>query len=208
VESERHAGDDGGSQAVIVERRAGRGIASDGTLVVWTIARGRRGTRWRSMRTDDRGVVSALTMETAPDDRLGRLELATDRGMLTAHPDALGTALHGNVVTASGVRHLTLAWSPEHVLLVDDEPLALEAVVPHLAEAARRAVSASVDRPVVRLDRRLEPETGRLLVEIEPNGSIVSRDSLTGESVRLAGPPSGRPLAELAEPGVWPLELE
>ena len=35
-----------------------------------------------------------------------------------------------------------------------------------------------------------------------------NRDPLTGESVRLAGPPSGRPLGDLADAAEWPLEIE
>jgi hypothetical protein len=193
---------------VTAERRAGRGIAADGTLVVWSIAQGTRGTRWRSIRTDARGLVSALTVETTPDGRLGRLELATDRGMLTLHPDAAERALYGNVVGAEGVRHLALDWSLEHVLFVDDEPLALEAVMSRLVERIGDRSSVAIERPIVRLDRRLVPERGRLVLEIETNGSTIARDPLTGESVRLAGPPSGRPLADLADAADWPLELE
>jgi hypothetical protein len=193
---------------VTPERRAGRGIGPDGTLVVWSRAQGTRGTRWRSTRSDARGVISVLTMETTPDGRLDRLELATDRGMLTLHPDSGRGALHGNVVTADGVRHLELPWSPEHALVVDDEPLALEAAVARLVDPIGDRTSDAIELQIVRLDRRLEPETASLVLEIEPNGSTVARDPLTGQSVRLAGPPSGRPLDELADAADWPLERD
>src|SRR5437762_13324475 len=99
-------------------RRAGSGIAGDGSHVVWSQAEGTRGTRWRSVRSRSGHVVAVMMIETTPDGRVGRLELATERGLLTLHPEPHETALHGNVVSAAGVRHIGLDWSPGHVLVV------------------------------------------------------------------------------------------
>ena len=94
------------------------------------MAEGRRGRRWRSIRRDASNrlvadlLVSDLLLEVDADGRWTRLELATHRGILTLHPDADGSAVHGNVVTPDGVVPLTFAWSPQHRLVIAGEPVA------------------------------------------------------------------------------------
>lgn len=106
-------------------RRAGRLDAGGGETVLWSVAEGRRGRRWRSLRLDALGaVVADLLLETDPAGSWTRLELATAAGLLTLHPDPDGRRVHGNVVTERGVVALAYAWSSGHCLVVRGEPVA------------------------------------------------------------------------------------
>jgi len=110
-------------------RRAGRLATGAGETVLWSIAEGRRGRRWRSLRRDAAGsVVADLLLEVDPGGRWARLELATTAGILTLHPEPDGRSVHGNVVTEKGVAPLALAWSADHRLLLPDEPVAAAAL--------------------------------------------------------------------------------
>jgi hypothetical protein len=110
-------------------RRGGTGSAADGSRVVWSVAEGRRGLRWREVRTDPAtaAVLSSLLLETDPDGRFTHAELSTAAGLLTLHPEGDGT-LHGNVVSADGVRHLRgLPWHPDGTLHVAGSAVAAAA---------------------------------------------------------------------------------
>jgi hypothetical protein len=110
-------------------RRAGQRPLPGNGDVLWSVAEGRRGRRWRALRRDASGaIVSDLLLELDPAGRWSRLELATSGGILTLHPEPDGSAVHGNVVTPSGVRPLALAWSADHRLLVEDDPVATVAL--------------------------------------------------------------------------------
>ena len=109
-------------------RRAGRlDLGRDGDAL-WSVADGRRGRRWRSLRRDARGgVVSDLLLELDPAGAWMRLEVATRGGILTLHPepgDGPDRQVHGNVVTPGGMRHLALPWGEGWWLAVVDEPIA------------------------------------------------------------------------------------
>lgn len=108
-------------------RRAGAGRFVDGTDVVWSVAEGQKGRRWREVRSRDGVVLSSLLLETFPDRRFAHLELSTAAGLLTLHPEADGT-LHGNAVTANGIRHVAgIPWPPGSLLVVHGSPIALAA---------------------------------------------------------------------------------
>jgi len=112
-------------------RRAGRGELADGATLIWSVAEGGRGRRWRSTTLDAEGrVVVALLVDVDPEGRIGRVELTSPAGMLTFHPEADGTCAHGNVVTPAGVRPITVAWSERHELRVADSPI-LAAIAAH-----------------------------------------------------------------------------
>jgi hypothetical protein len=131
-------------------RRAGRLDAGGGETVLWSVAEGRRGRRWRSLRRDDGGVVlSDLLLEVDPAGRWTRLELATTAGILTLHPERDEQSVHGNVVTDGGVLPLALAWSPRHRLLLPDEPVA--------AAALWSNSDPGEEGPGIVVDARLEP---------------------------------------------------
>jgi hypothetical protein len=103
-------------------RRAGRGTTADGSVVTWSVAEGRRGSRWREVRVRDETVVSSLLLELDPSGRFSHLELSTASGLLTLHPEGDGT-LHGNAVEAGGVRHVVaIPWTSDDILLVAGSP--------------------------------------------------------------------------------------
>jgi hypothetical protein len=123
-------------------RRAGRGTAADGSIVTWSVAEGRRGSRWREVRVRDAAVVSSLLLELDPSGRFSHLELSTASGLLTLHPEGDGT-LHGNAVEAGGLRHVVaIPWTSDDILIVAGSPTSRSAAarradVPPGAEAAR-----------------------------------------------------------------------
>jgi len=62
--------------------------------------------------------VSSLLLELDPAGRFSHLELATAGGLLTLHPEPDGT-LHGNAVTAAGIRHIRgMPWAADGVIVV------------------------------------------------------------------------------------------
>ena len=124
-------------------RRAGVATQADGSEVVWSVADGRRGRRWRAVTRRDGMVASSLLLEVDPDGRPARLELATAAGLLTLHPEPSGL-LHGNAVTTGGVRHVTMAWSNDHEL--EFEPFAICGAVS--AHRLGRSVPAGEGRTV------------------------------------------------------------
>jgi hypothetical protein len=93
-------------------RRAGRGRLPGGAEVVWSVAEGERGRRWRwTVRRPD-GLVTAGLVERAPDGAFRRLELATASGLLSLHPEPDSRSAHGNAVLDDGVRPIALPWEP------------------------------------------------------------------------------------------------
>jgi hypothetical protein len=102
-------------------RRAGHGRAPDGSIITWSVAEGSRGRRWREVvrAGEGSGIRSSLLLELDRDGRFSHLELSTAAGLLTLHPEGDGT-LHGNAVTADGVRHVVgLPWDAETVVLLE-----------------------------------------------------------------------------------------
>jgi hypothetical protein len=131
-------------------RRAGRFTSGGGDTVLWSVAEGRRGRRWRSLRRDAAGpVIADLLLEIDPGGRWTRLELATTAGILTLHPEPDERSVHGNVVTERGVVPLALLWSADHRLLLPDEPVAAAALGSDEANPP--------SGPAIVVDARLEP---------------------------------------------------
>ena len=99
-------------------RRAGSGRQSDGSEVTWSVAEGERGRRWR-WTVSDLGLIRHVALvEIAPAGSFARLELATPLGLLTLHPEPDRRSIHGNVVSAEGVRPLALDWSASAALAI------------------------------------------------------------------------------------------
>jgi hypothetical protein len=112
-------------------RRAGAGGGPDGAFVVWSVAEGRRGRRWREVVRTGEGIRSSLLLELDPDGRFSHLELSTAAGLLTLHPEGDGT-LHGNAVTPVGISHVVgLPWRHDAAIWLDGSGIN--------AAAARRA---------------------------------------------------------------------
>ncbi len=184
-------------------RRAGSAELADGARLTWTVADGSRGRRWRAVADLDGRITHAVLIEVAPDRSVSRMELVTSAGLLTLHPDADASTLHGNVVTDGGVRHLSFAWGREHAVSVTGRPIA-DAVTAHRL-AARTGVGQGRDVPTVVID----PSLG--LTEIMVRFSRVAEDTWL-----LSGPdgertldvdPRGIPSA-LTKAQEWPMELD
>jgi hypothetical protein len=202
-------------------RRGGVATQADGSEVVWSVADGRRGRRWRAITRRGGTFTSSVLLEVGTDGRPARLEVGTTAGLLTLHPDTTGS-LHGNAVTADGVRHLTLRWSDEHELEV--EPVAISAavtahrlgrsvpvgertVVPVVAIALDFAVD-EVTRRYVRLDAatwRIERDGDPRTVAVDDRGLPVWPPSTGSPAEGVDWPPSTGSPAEGVD---WPLELD
>ena len=160
-------------------RRAGRGTDATGALVVWSVAEGRGGRRWREVRSvTGSGVASSLLLETDPDGRFSHAELGTEAGLLTLHPEGDGT-IHGNVVTAAGVEHVRgLPWSTDAVLLVEDSTIAAAAAAHALGHVV--AAGTSVMRPAVIVNLGLAVRSGDVsITAVDGDGLPRLADSQT-----------------------------
>jgi hypothetical protein len=163
-------------------RRGGRGRLPDGSVVIWSVADGSRGRRWRELRrTRDGDVVSSLLLETFPDGRFAHTELSTAAGLLTLHPESDAT-LHGNVITERGIQHVRgIAWPAGSVLLVQGSTIAA-------AAAARFRATAAADIGDV----------------VEVSLDLELRASSVGRDVQATIDGDGLPLLDDSE--TWPLE--
>jgi hypothetical protein len=186
-------------------RRAGTGRVAGGRRLTWTVADGRRGRRWRAITTGADGrLVKSLLLELAPDGAIVKLELATQAGLLTLHPDPGDTRLHGNVVRPGGVEHVTLPWSDAHALVVG------ASAVTGAVAAARLATSVAVGEgrsfPAVEVgeDLALRRATWRAARVGERRWRLLAADG--GPSVVVTLDPDGIPVALDGEE-TWPLEI-
>jgi hypothetical protein len=190
-------------------RAAGRGALPDGSVVIWVVSEGRRGRRWRETITTgegpDRGprdIRSSLLLETDPSGRFLHLELSTAAGLLTLHPEGDGS-LHGNAVSADGVRHVVgLPFPAGAVVVVAGSPIAAAAAL----GSARGTIGMAGDAPIG--ERRIpaafvQPDlgvsTGDAAIREAPDGWQV------GEGTPLRLDADGLPV--LPDPGRWSLEL-
>lgn len=147
-------------------RIAGRVRASHGDLVepsaaspgadatvLWSMAEGRRGRRWRATIRTSAGLIEDLLLEVGLDGRPGRLELTTDHGALTLHPEPDGRSAHGNVVGHDGVGALAFPWSPRHSFDVEGSWVPVVVMVAELR--ARIGVGEESGEQVLHVDRQL-----------------------------------------------------
>lgn len=151
-------------------RRAGTYGTADGSMVVWTVADGRRGRRWREVRSRDGAVDRALLLETDPDGRVTRLEISAAAGLLTLHPEADDSALYGNVATPGGIRHHAFAWSADHALVVDGSAASMAALIRRHPTGPIRAVLIGDD--LVPREETLDPAS--VDVSLDADGVAVS----------------------------------
>jgi hypothetical protein len=184
-------------------RRGGHARNPLGDLVTWSEAEGERGTRWREAIEREGRLVRSLLLEASADARPTRLEMTTLAGLLTLHPESDESALHGNVVTPAGVRHLTLAWSPEHELFVVASPASATIGIRRLARSM--VVGATVIIDLVYVDDELEPRPARWRVERIGTHGWHLHDVDGSEERRLTVADDGRPI--LLDEVSWPLEV-
>lgn len=137
-------------------RRGGVLPAGDGARVLWSVAEGRRGRRWRFSRTDATGAGLSALLEVDPAGSHRRLEVTAPAGLLTLHPEPDQSSAHGNVVTPAGIRHLAFPWGPTWRFDVVDLPWV----------ATVEGGEGTVD--LLRIDRDLEVvRAARLLTSAE-----------------------------------------
>jgi hypothetical protein len=172
-------------------RRAGRAMLGDGSELLWTLAEGGRGRRWRAVTTLEGQITHALLLEIDLAGRPARLELTTDAGMLTLHPETDGTSIHGNVVHRGGVRPLAFAWGPDHDLEVVDRPLATAVMLRRLGASIR--VGEGETLPVLAVDRSLAVRPGTRLVRRIADRRWVVADLAAARELVLELDPDGVP---------------
>jgi hypothetical protein len=103
-------------------RRAGRGRTTDGADVLWSLAEGERGRRWRWTMRDGGRLVHVGLVERDPSGAFARLELAAPAGLLTFHPAPDGRLAHGNVVGSEAVRPIAVAWQAGWAVALEGDP--------------------------------------------------------------------------------------
>ena len=183
-------------------RLAGSARLADGGTLVWTVADGSRGRRWRGVATVDGHITHAVLLEVASDRTFARLELTAPAGLLTLHPEAGGTTLHGNVVTPAGVRHLSFDWGDDHAIAVTGRPIA-DAITAHrlagfvgVGEGRDlRVLVVGPDLAITEASCRFEHVTDGTWRLVEPGG---------GRTLTID--PRGIPFG--TKGAVWPLELD
>ncbi len=185
-------------------RTGGRTVLPDGTVIVWSVAEGLRGRRWRESITRSGGLGSSLLLEASPAGGPRRLELTTANGLLTLHPDADDRMLHGNVVAPDGVRHLRFEWSFEHELVVLGSPAAAAIALRRFADIL--AVGETRPVPAVVVDDSLEPRAGTWEVTRTGTGSWTLGENGVGEAEAVEIDAAGLPV--LAGTETWPLAVD
>lgn len=130
-------------------RVAGTGRLADGSTVIWTVADGRKGRRWREVVAEGDAVRHSLLLETDRERRFSHLELARADGLWTYHLEGDGT-LHGNHVARSGEAdlqvHHTAGWpfGLDDALIVDGSPISLAAVAWQRSQTGRVGEAAAL----------------------------------------------------------------
>ena len=181
-----------------------------GSRLIWSVADGRRGRRWRAVASLDGAISHALLLEVDLEGRPSRLELTTAAGMLTLHPDeASDRSLHGNVVTPAGVRHLGLPWSDEHGLEIQGHPIASAVTAHRLRDSVPVGEGRTLPVVVVTADLSVSPTTRRFIRLGESNWRIEGEVGASGsaEGRLLAVDDRGLPIG-LGDGREWPLELD
>jgi hypothetical protein len=182
-------------------RRAGRLLDPDGGTRLWTVAEGTRGRRWRERWSGPGGDV-ALLLETDPGGRWRKLELAGPAGLLTLHPEDDDSAVHGNIATKEGVRHLAFPWSSEHRLHVTGSMATLVVVAQGLADDIAVGEGTRRSGLVVTDDGDVAAATLGIW-HLDPDGWAIQVGDRS-DRIRLDG--AGLPTGETGTS--WPLELE
>ncbi len=185
-------------------RSGGRAELPGGATVVWSVAEGRRGRRWREAVQVAGGLARSVLLEASPAGRPTYLEVATPAGLLTLHPDVDERELHGNVVASDGVRHLRFDWSLEHELFIVGSVAAASVALHRLGGVIGLGEGRRV--PVLQIDDTLQPVAAAWRVSRTSAGGWHLQNAETGEERSTVLDDDGIPLV----PGTvsWPLELD
>ena len=185
-------------------RLGGRAALDGGGAVVWSVAEGRRGRRWREVVTQGGGIARSVLLEVSPAGRASYLELATPSGLLTLHPDAHERELHGNAVTAGGIRHLRFDWSLDHALQVVGSSVAAAVALHRLAGIVALGEGRRI--PILLIDDGLDPVAANQRVTRTSAGGWHIVEVERDEERTMVLDDDGVPLL----PGsvTWPLETD
>ena len=179
-------------------RRAGSGRLADGAFLVWSVAEGQRGRRWRAQRLEDEAVTTSILLEVDRDGRASRLEVDAPAGLLTLHPADDRRSVHGNIVSPDGVRPLSFDWTEASAFLVEGVPIGEIVTVDRLGRELGVGERASLHVLVV--DRHLGVSVGRrAFVRLSGSGWRCDDEPCLVE-------PDGTP--HLDGGMSWPLETE
>lgn len=185
-------------------RRAGRGTDASEAEIVWTVSEGRRGRRWREVRSGPHGVITSLLLETDATGRISHVEISTAAGLLTLHPEADGT-LHGNIVGERGIEHVEgLAWRDEAVVLLEGSLIARAAAIRTAAigsAAIGTAGPESTLMPALHVDLHLQTRLHDVRITRDEGGRW-----LVGDEPALRVDPDGLPVLDGGS--TWALERE
>jgi hypothetical protein len=181
-------------------------------VLLWSIAEGARGARWRASGRGPNGLLWDMLLEVGLDGRPGRLEMTMPSGQLTLHPEPDGLSARGNVVTVDGVRPLAFPWSPRHWFESRQGPVTSAAMLRSL----RSEVAVGEFRlvPGLHVDDELGVSRGERGVQrlTESRWSIKESDGFRRE---LSLDADGLPIFEAGDERnaaseaarVWPLEV-
>ena len=151
------------------------------------------------------GLIEALLLEVALDGRPGRLEVTTDHGVLTLHPEPDGRSAHGNVVAHEGVRALAFPWSARHAYDVEGSWVPIVVMVAELA--GRIGVGEESGEQVVHVDRQLRVHHAERFVRRLSAGTWRIESEIGPAAVTIEIDDDGLPVFPDALGAVrWPLE--
>jgi hypothetical protein len=154
--------------------------------------------------TNDGTIDSDLLIESTTSGRPTRLELATNAGLLTLHPEPDDAGLHGNTVTPAGIRHHDLPWSANHVLFVDGSTLSDAVVVGAVAD--RLDIGDGSWFGAIVVDRALVPRVGQvLIVRLDASAYAITMPA-AGEERRVIVDAHGLPATGTVT--TWQLERD
>ncbi len=148
--------------------------------------------------------MTVLLLELDPDGRPTKLEMATGDGLLSLHPEPAPAALHGNVVRATGVEHLTLPWSADHILVAAGSPVTAAAAASLLAGRIGVGEGHSVPAVMIETGLTVRRATWRVLRFSERRWRLLAADGSADIAIEVDD--TGVPMFE--HEAVWPLELE
>jgi hypothetical protein len=149
-------------------------------------------------------MLHGLLLEVRPDGRLAKLEVAAPDGLLTLHPADDGSMLHGNIVRADGVEHVSLPWSDAHILMVGSSRVTAAVAAVRLAERIGVGEGASVPAVEVGDTLAVRRATWRAARTGDRRWRLLAADA--GPAVVLELDADGIPTG-LEGAGAWPLEI-
>jgi hypothetical protein len=150
-------------------------------------------------------LVQALLLETGPDRALHKIEVASPAGLLTLHPEVGEGTLHGNVVRADGISHVTLPWSAGHVLFAGSSPVTGAVAAARLARDVPVGQGRAIPAVEIAGDLTIRQATWRVARVGERRWRLLAADG--GPSVAVALDDDDVPTG-LDDAASWPLEID